>query len=59
MEYRDEEEGGKTKVYVLTHDDSTYSSIKELVTSHRDEGSNIWLHECLPPSEFGMEYLFM
>ncbi|KAK3911076.1 Tyrosine-protein kinase hopscotch [Frankliniella fusca] len=51
-DYHKNEEGVKSCVFTLTHDNSTYSSIQELIKSHRVEGSDIWLKECLPPSEF-------
>lgn len=53
MEHHEDEEGVRTSVFVLAHDKSSYSSMQELVKAHRIEGSDVWLRECLPPSEFG------
>lgn len=54
-EHRVDEEG--VDIFLLTHDGSSYSSMQELVKAHRTEGSDIWLKECLPPSEFELSWL--
>lgn len=58
-EHLKDEEGVRSSVFILTHDNSSYSSMRELIKSHRVEGSDIWLKECLPPSEFELSWLLL
>ncbi|XP_034246604.1 tyrosine-protein kinase hopscotch [Thrips palmi] len=59
VEYHIDEEGGRQSIFILEHDNSSYSSLQELIKTHRAPGSNIWLKECLPPSEFETSMLLL
>lgn len=59
VEYHVDDEGGHQSVFILEHDKSSYSSIQELIKTHRVPGSSIFLKECLPPSEFETSMLLL
>lgn len=41
------------KKYKLLGEDKVYSSLQQLVYEHRNEENEPFLHECLPPSDYG------